>query len=118
MVGPHFAGDRLHRLEVAGRGDREAGLDDVHAEVVEGVGDLELLGEVHAGAGRLLAVAQRGVEDQDAIRIVRRHGLTLANVNRDLNQLAASLSTRLDVREPGARRPRRSACASRRAATG
>ena len=27
--------------------------------------DLELLGAVHAGAGRLLAVAQRGVEDPD-----------------------------------------------------
>ena len=39
-----LAGDRLDRLEVAGRGDREAGLDDVDAEARELVGDLELLG--------------------------------------------------------------------------
>ena len=35
---------------------------------LKGVGDLELFGEVHAGAGRLLAVAQRGVENQDSVR--------------------------------------------------
>ena len=31
------------------------------------VRDLQLLGEVHAGAGRLLAVAQRGVENHQAV---------------------------------------------------
>ena len=68
MIGPSTcAGDGLHRLEVAGRGDGEAGLDDVHAEVREGVGHLQLLGQVHAGAGRLLAVAQGGVEDDQAV---------------------------------------------------
>ncbi len=36
-------GDRLHGLEVAGRGDREAGLDHVHPEPRELVRDLELL---------------------------------------------------------------------------
>ena len=78
MIGPWTcAGDGLHRLEVAGRGDGEAGLDDVHAEVLEGAGDLELLGQVHAAAGALLAVAQRGVEDDDAVRVGRRrHGST------------------------------------------
>ena len=51
MIGPsHLAGDGLHRLEVARRGDGEAGLDDVHAEVLERVGHLQLLGQVHAGA--------------------------------------------------------------------
>ena len=34
----------------------------------QGLGDLHLLGQVHAGAGRLLAVAERGVEDDDASR--------------------------------------------------
>ena len=62
-----LAGDRLHRLEVAGRGDREARLDDVDAKVRQRVGDLQLLGEVHAGAGRLLAVAQGRVEDHYAV---------------------------------------------------
>ena len=53
------------RLEVARRGDREAGLDHVDAQVDQRVGDLQLLVQVHAGAGRLLAVAERGVEDCD-----------------------------------------------------
>ena len=36
----------------------------------QGLGDLHLLGQVHAGAGRLLAVAERGVENDDASRRV------------------------------------------------
>ena len=55
-------------LEIAGRGDRKAGLDHVHAQLDQGLGDFQLLGQVHAGAGRLLAVAERGVEDGDATR--------------------------------------------------
>ena len=52
------AGDLRHRLEIALGGDREAGLDDVDAHLVEQFGDLELLLEGHGGAGALLAVAQ------------------------------------------------------------
>ena len=62
------AADRAHRLEVALGGDREAGLDDVHAEFRELPGHPELLADGHAAAGRLLAVAQGGVEDQHALR--------------------------------------------------
>ena len=65
----HAPGDLAHRLEIAVRGDREAGLDDVDAHLVEEVGDLELLLERHGRAGALLAVAQRGVEDYDAILV-------------------------------------------------
>ena len=44
ITGPcDLARDRLHGLEVAGRGDREAGLDDVDAEPRELVRDLDLL---------------------------------------------------------------------------
>ena len=71
-------GDLAHRLEVAVRGDREAGLDDVDAHLVEERGDLQLLVQAHGGAGRLLAVAERGVEDQDAVlsgvRVGHRRG--------------------------------------------
>ena len=67
-------GDLVHGLEIAVRGDREAGLDDVDAHVVEQLGDLELLLVGHGGAGRLLAVAQGGVEDDDAVLL----GLGLA----------------------------------------
>ena len=55
----------LHAPEVAlGRGG-EAGLHDVHAERVELPGESELLLGRETVAGRLLAVAQGGVEDQD-----------------------------------------------------
>ena len=58
-------GRSADRLEVAGRGGREAGLDDVDLEARELAGDLELLGGGQPGAGRLLAVAQGRVEDAD-----------------------------------------------------
>ena len=61
----HRLGDLANRLEVARRGDRESRLDHVHPQIHQRLGDLELFGQVHAGAGRLLAVAERGVEDRD-----------------------------------------------------
>ena len=60
------------RLEIAVGGDREAGLDDVDAHLVEEFGDLHLLGERHRRAGRLLAVAQGGVENDDAVLLGAR----------------------------------------------
>ncbi len=60
-------GDTAHGLEVAVGGDREAGLDDVDPHLLEDPGQLQLLVERHGGAGRLLAVAHGGVEDDDAI---------------------------------------------------
>ena len=60
-------GDLVDGGEVAFRSDRETGLDDVDAHVVEQLGDFELLLVRHGGAGRLLAVAQGGVEDDDAV---------------------------------------------------
>ena len=52
--------------EVAFRGDGKARLDDVHAHLVQHLGDLELLGVRHGGARRLLAVAQGGVVEVEA----------------------------------------------------
>ena len=57
-------------LEVARRGDREAGLDHVDAEPRELRRDLELLLRVQRDARRLLAVAQRRVEDQYSIGVL------------------------------------------------
>src|SRR4051812_45749414 len=62
-----LAGDRLHCLEVAGRGDREAGLDHVDPQARELVGDLELLARVQRDPGALLPVPQGGVEDEYAV---------------------------------------------------
>src|SRR5262245_12487712 len=62
-----LAGDRLHGLEVAVAGDREARLYDVDAQSRELLGDLQLLGGVQRDARRLLAVSQGGVEDDDSV---------------------------------------------------
>ena len=62
-------GDLVHRGEIAFRSDRETGLDDVDAHVVEQAGDFQLLVMGHGGAGALLAVAQGGVEDDDAVLV-------------------------------------------------
>ena len=73
-------GDLVDGGEVAFRGDRKAGLDDVHAHVVEQLGDLELLFMGHGRAGTLLAVAQGRVEDDDAVLVglgLGSHGLIL-----------------------------------------
>ena len=69
VVPVDLGGDGADRLEVALRGDREPGLDDVDAERRQGAGHLQLLGDVHARARRLLAVAQGRVEDPDSIRV-------------------------------------------------
>ena len=61
------AGDLAHRLEIAFAGDRETGLDDVDAHVVEHLGNFELFLEGHGGARALFAVAQGGVEYNDAV---------------------------------------------------
>src|SRR5207237_6808321 len=62
--------DGLDGLEVPGRRHGESDLHHVHAECGERPRHLELLGEVHARAGRLLAVAQRGVEHDHPIALV------------------------------------------------
>ena len=62
-------GNGLDRLEVVfGRGG-EPGLDDVHAELRELARDVELLLGGEGGAGGLLAVAERGVEDADVVAV-------------------------------------------------
>ena len=68
-----LGGDGPHGLEIAHRGDREARLDDIDAQPRKGPGHLELLGQVHARARRLLAVAQGGVEDADPVGVKRRN---------------------------------------------
>jgi hypothetical protein len=52
-------------LEVTGRGARKSGLHDVDAEAFELLGDLRLLVRLQRDARRLLAVAQRRIEDRD-----------------------------------------------------
>src|SRR5258708_13308986 len=55
--------DCLDRGKVAVRGNRESGFDDIDSERLEFFRQVHLLLEVHGTARRLLAVAQRRVED-------------------------------------------------------
>src|SRR5260370_39242874 len=57
----------MHGGEVAIRGDRKAGLDDIDTHLVEEIGDFELLLMRHGRAGALLAVAQGSIEDENAV---------------------------------------------------
>jgi len=57
--------DGADALEVARRRAREAGLDHVDAEALELRADLRLLVRLQRDARRLLAVAQRRIEDLD-----------------------------------------------------
>ena len=63
-------GDRLHRLEVARRSDREARLDNVHVQPRQLSCDLHFFLQAHAGARTLLAVSQRRVEDDHPVLLV------------------------------------------------
>ena len=67
-MGPaNFAGDGADGLGVAVGGDGEAGFEDVDAEGRELMGHAQLFGVVHGAAGGLLAVAEGGVEEVDAV---------------------------------------------------
>jgi len=63
-------GHELGGLELGGRGNGEPRLDDVDPEHRQLPGDLELLRDRHGRSGRLLAVAERCIEDQ---YLVTRH---------------------------------------------
>ena len=64
-----FGGYGARRFEIAGRGDRETRFEDVHAQLFDLPGELQLLLAVHRKTGRLLAVAQRRIEN-----LYRVHG--------------------------------------------
>ncbi len=66
----HAPRDLKDAFEIARAGDRKARLDDVDAQRVEQIGDLQFFLQRHGGAGRLLAVAQRGVENNDAVGVM------------------------------------------------
>ena len=61
----HFAHDRGAGGQFAFGTGGKSGFDDVRAQFGERMGEAQLLGGGHAAAGRLLAVAQGGVEDRD-----------------------------------------------------
>ena len=82
-------GNLAHGGEVAFRGDGKARLDDVDAHLIEQLGDFELLFMGHGGARALLAVAQGGIEDDDAVLLGlrwRSHGMGPSRRSRRLGR--------------------------------
>ncbi len=62
-----FAGDQRMRLAVRLRTGRKTRFDDVHAQLGQAARHHQLLLRGHAATGRLLAIAQGGIEDADVI---------------------------------------------------
>ena len=62
-------GAEMHGFEIAVADARETGFDYVHAKPRELPRDLQFFTEIHRGAGALLAVAQGGVEYDDAVLV-------------------------------------------------
>ena len=81
-------GNQVDGLEVPVGTGREARLDHVHLQPLELAGDAQLLVLGHRGAGRLLAVAQGGVEDDEFVC----HGISFR-----LDQLGTGLETSAQV---------------------
>ena len=59
--------DLADALKIAIGGNWKTGLDNVDAHCVQNLGDTQFFPQRHGGAGRLLAVAQGGVKNQDAV---------------------------------------------------
>ncbi len=75
----HMRGDGAHRFGVGLGGDRKAGLDVVHPQGGQLTGHLQLLVDPHREAGRLFAVAERGVENDEPVSHSVLRGHTLCN---------------------------------------
>src|SRR6266511_833151 len=82
--GADLVRNRVDRVPIAGRGGREASLDDVDAQARELAGHLELLFLGHRAARRLLAVAQGRIENTYLVGYVRLHRiLSLSTKNKE-----------------------------------
>jgi hypothetical protein len=62
--------EQIEQLRVLGVRRREPGLDDVHPDVRQAKGHVQLLAHREAHALALHAIAQRGVVEQDALHHV------------------------------------------------
>src|SRR5690606_38948215 len=71
--------DQFDRFEITGTGNRKTRLDDIHTQALKGPGNAQLFFLGHRRAGALLAIAQRGVEDDDAI--IAAHGKLLTAIS-------------------------------------
>ena len=59
----------LHALVIHGRGDGKARLNDVHAQLFQLLGHLDLFRQIHAASGGLLTVPQGRVKNFDSLHL-------------------------------------------------
>src|SRR5688572_4422304 len=69
----HFAGHQIHRLPIAARGDWETGFNDVDPGSASAFAIHSFSGGVMLQRRRLLAVAQRGIEDEKPVGVNHRY---------------------------------------------
>ena len=82
-------------LEIAFRCNGKAGFDDIDAHLIKQLGNLELFGMAHRGAGALFAVAQSGVKNDDAVfGISNCHGVSLSMSPKSVARAVHPLSDR------------------------
>ena len=75
-------GNRLDRRKVARAGDGKARLDHVDTHTLQGLGDAQLFFAGHGRTGALLAIAQSGIENNDAVVAAHAGFLTDAQKHR------------------------------------
>ena len=64
---PGLSRDALHRGKIAGAGGGKTRFHHVHAQNFKLVGKTQFFLQIHGGAGRLLPVAQGGIEKIHAV---------------------------------------------------
>ena len=75
-------GNRLNRSEVARAGDGKASLDHVNAQTLQRLSDTQLFFAGHGRTWALLAIAQSGIENNDAVVAAHAGFLTDAQKHR------------------------------------
>ncbi len=63
-------GDPFDGFKIPFGSDRKAGLDDIDIKLFELSSDTQFLVDIHAGAGRLLAVAQGSIKNLDSLNVI------------------------------------------------
>ena len=82
-------------FEIAFRCNGKSGFDDIDAHLIKQLGNFQLFSMAHRGAGALFAVAQRGVEDNDAVfGISNCHGVSLSMSPKSVARAVHPLSAR------------------------
>ena len=66
----HVPGDFLNGFEVSWRCDGKTGLNNINAQVDEGLRHFHFFVQIHTRSGRLLTVPQRGVKDRNGPHII------------------------------------------------